>query len=356
MEFFFELKQPFCFFGILLKNNIMEKAFSFLVIVLLTISCNNVDDVVNTSTQNPIDVYVAGQKNGQPCYWKNNQLVMLDSGGFNNAYATKIIVSNGDVHVLGETPVPQFVNSYSLYLYWKNGVLTNLHDELDTGTDVLKYISNMTVVNDDVYFSGGIANSINAFNSKPALWANGIITILENQPNGNYLTSIQVINNNVYAFGNKYINNETRFGYYLNNVFYSESDTNFYGVQYSNNHIYLFGSKINSSTNTYTGFYRDEQTGIETFITNTDSVSDIITDSGNMYFNTSNGLYLNNNLISILTNGNLLRFLTILDNNNYTLSVTDSSDLTYYFEINNIISMQINESQGRFISLFLVQN
>lgn len=48
----------------------MKKLFSLLVILLTLISCSNVDDVNNPSTQDPIDVYVAGSKNNQACYWK----------------------------------------------------------------------------------------------------------------------------------------------------------------------------------------------------------------------------------------------------------------------------------------------
>lgn len=75
------------------------KKLILLLIIIFNFSCNYTDNVINPITQNPVDVYLAGQKNGHACYWKNNQEYVLDDIGLFDSKATKIIIFSNDVHI-----------------------------------------------------------------------------------------------------------------------------------------------------------------------------------------------------------------------------------------------------------------
>ena len=124
----------------------MNKLVSILFAIIL-ISCTDVDYLVNSSTQNPVDVYIAGVKTNNAAYWKNNQSYLLTGG--DGGEATKICVSNNNVNVLGKKTLD---NWRTEYLYWENRNLTNLNTSFNTPAQHLHSITDMEIVGNDVYF------------------------------------------------------------------------------------------------------------------------------------------------------------------------------------------------------------
>lgn len=164
--------------------------FSILVLVVAS-SCSNEDSPNNQQTQNPVDVYVLGQKNGRVCYWKNNQPTVLNQTSVDSTYSKKILVSNANVHVLGY--------SQSSQLYWKNGVVTNLTSTFSDNSQTLRAITDMEVVGNDVYFVGYTKNpEITAEIYDLAYWKNGQKTIVAANVSAIGTSFMTVVNNDVY--------------------------------------------------------------------------------------------------------------------------------------------------------------
>jgi hypothetical protein len=340
----------------------MEKAFSFLVIVLLTISCNNVDDVVNTSTQNPIDVYVCGAKNVQPCYWKNNTLNLLDYTGFSSSIADTIIVVNNDIHVLGLGR--NNILDYTKSLYWKNNILTNLTDSFSTSNDLVYSITGMDIVNNDVYFAGittDISVTPNTYNL--VYWKNGVKTIVTSfstlntyESYDNRYGTLKVLNNDVYISGVQENNGVLTYGYYINDDFYP-IDKIIMGFNSFNSEVYCFGkySQLN-------GFYKNLSTNIETNLATNYPIKKICFDAGNIYATDNISIFEND--INIYTTptptlpieSSFIGAFYVKNGLTYVLT-TDYSfspifNLTNKLLVNNVITMQ-NSSDETFRNIFI---
>jgi hypothetical protein len=108
------------------------------------------------------DIYIFGEKNSQPVYWKNGVVTQLpDSINFGGGFefsnpAHSFAVSGNDVYIAGS------VNSKALY--WKNGVVNFLTNG--------RFAYCIAVSGSDIYI-GGTDNNGNA-----ALWKNGVEQIL----------------------------------------------------------------------------------------------------------------------------------------------------------------------------------
>lgn len=329
----------------------MKKLFSLLVI-LLTISCSNVDDVINATAQNPADVYVAGSKNNQACYWKNNQLVSLNQGNFNLSYTSKILISNNDVHILGY--------SSDTNLYWKNGVLTDLTSTFSDATQIVKGISDMEVIGNDVYFVGLTKNPlITAEIYDLVYWKNGIKTVIVQNINNVPQAFIVVKNNNVYITSQS---NTADPLYYINGVSHNlPAQTDIAGLTKSDNGVYIYGSNSN------TAFYKNLETNIETNIPSPYLLTNLVFDTNDIYYITANLLYKNNILtpLNVLpVNGStnyIVSFQKVAVLNGNIYSIQNCSTLTSGFSMVGINNTNVFESNNTnevafFTDLFVVQN
>lgn len=331
----------------------MKKAISLFLIVMTLISCENNDDFeTNSVNQNSVDVYVTGKYNGNPCYWKNNQLVVLDDGGFSNGKTEKIIVSDNDIYVLGYAD--------GNILYWKNGILTILNSQLNPNSELNFHVSDMFIDGNDVYFCGRIGN-YSANTREVCYWKNGVKTILSSNDAGS-AGSIIVANNDVFVAASKYIipstsTNYSDKGVYKNGVYYSETDyCALYGLRKINNEVYLFGTKDNTSTGSnYQGYYKNLTTGNSTYLSNSEYVRNLNGDNNNLYFDNGSNFYTNNTLTTFFYSGvtGIIDF-KIVNNNSYILSIEDTSDVNFYLDINNSNSMQINAADGEFTSILVL--
>jgi len=234
----------------------MKKLTTFLLIlaVINLISCNNDDDLNTPEQQAIIDVYVSGKENENACYWKNNQQVVLDNNGLSITTADKIYVNNDNVYVWG-TGFSNITNELS-FLYWINGLLTDLNVEFSEPDFELYWMTDFYVVNNDVYFLGFLRSISNPTQRDLVYWKNGIKTVI--LENINYTntnsSSIRVINNEVYVFSNIEYNQP---GVFINNSFNPiNSSYIVQGMTIKENEVFIYGSSTPTS-----GFYQNINTG-----------------------------------------------------------------------------------------------
>jgi hypothetical protein len=299
-----------------------------MVLITLTISCNDDDNLINPTTQNPVDVYVAGQKNEQACYWKNNQLVMLDAGTFLGTESIKIIESSGDVYVLGRA-YPSGGNNYGASLLWKNGVLTNLSALYFNQTlNNALIIDDLDVVGNDVYLVGYTKDwSTGEFSLKT--WKNNIATDLLNNNTSNVFNkpcSIKFMNNNVYV-------TTPDAGIYVNTVFQSvTSGIELKGIAIKNNNeIYVYGS--NSNTNSI--YYKNLNTNVESNNSIIQNVEKLLFDDNEMHFSSLFNIYKNSILNYSIPQTDIIKTFSVLNDNLYTIEGSNNQIL----KINNVITM-----------------
>lgn len=330
----------------------MKKIIS-LFVILLTISCCNVDDL-NTSTQNPVDVYIAGVKTNNAAYWKNNQSYLLTGGS--GGEATKICVSNNNVHVLGKKTLDNWITEY---LYWENGNLTNLNTTLNMPGQYVRSITDIEVVDNDVYFVGYTKNPLIAAEIYELVyWKNGVKTVLDNNINNiTFQAKIKVVNNNVYVIGYTSSCFNSCHGIYVNNVFQSVSvGILLKGLAVKDNQVYVYGA--NTSTNT--GFYKNLATGVETnvgFPSNDDLIL-LCFDNDNMYYSYNTQIYKNGTLFYELPPVVGITFPSIQDFivlNNNLYKIIGGLSINQTIDVNGTI-VQTSSSGENFKSLYIVHN
>lgn len=321
---------------------------------LLQISCSedSVMESSNVPTNNSVDVYVAGQKDNQACYWKNNQLVLLESGGITAPTANKITVVNNDVYVLGigagttttlETPP----------MFWKNGVLTNLKTSLSTADEEVMTITDFEVVGSDVYFVGYTKRRIITFDDYSlAYWKNGVKTVVHDY--GTFVQNfpkIKAVNNTVYIAASN-TGDGTLNGYYTNNVFTEIPFSTLNGLAVNNNEVYAYGT-VNSG-----GYYKNITTNSETSFPAVATITSMSFDNNNVYLTDVASIYKNGVMFDAGQPqlGGIIDF-KILNNNTYKITQEGVSPgyISHLF-VNGVDAAQIPDSQGTFLSLFVVQN
>lgn len=314
-----------------------------LLITLLLLSCFLqisciTETVNNTATTNPVDVYVAGSKNNLACYWENNQLVMLDSGNILASHAIKIIVSNGDVYVLGKS----VSNATSIYLFWKNGVLTNLNSALNAP---FLDINDFDVVGNDVYIVG-YANNIQTNDYNFGYWKNGIRTILNNNAPDYNPSYIRVLNNDVYTT----INFPTQ-GYYINTTYFDTPNKTYNGLTNNGNEMYVYGGFSNF------GFYFNTSTNTNTNIgfQNDGTISGMCFDNNNLYYTNGFAIYKNGSTFTPETPSHFITDFKVLNDNVYFINTVLGSP-NENVVINNQVVMGNNTTDEVYSSLYVVQN
>jgi hypothetical protein len=299
-----------------------------MVLLTLTISCNDDDNLINPTTQNPVDVYVAGQKNNHACYWKNNQQVILDAGTFLGTESIKIIESSGDVYVLGRA-YPTGGNNYGASLLWKNGVLTNLSALYFNQTlNNALIIDDIDVLGNDVYLVG-YTKDWDTGNFSLKTWKNNIATDLLNNNTSNIFNkpcSIKFMNNNVYV-------TTPDAGIYVNTVFQSvTSGIELKGIAIKNNNeIYVYGS--NSNTNSI--YYKNLNTNVESNNSIIQNVEKLLFDDNEMHFSSLFNIYKNSILNYSIPQTDIIKTFSVLNDNLYTIEGSNNQIL----KINNVITM-----------------
>ncbi|SFC75933.1 hypothetical protein SAMN05421780_109110 [Flexibacter flexilis DSM 6793] len=113
-------------------------------------------------------------------YWKNGVgIALLKSSDIQyDSYATRIVLSGNDVHILGTKD--------GAATYWKNGVETDISFTKSASTS----LSGLAVVGSDVYFSGCQRFAPNKYMAK--YWKNGVAVNLTDTAMAAYASDIIV--------------------------------------------------------------------------------------------------------------------------------------------------------------------
>jgi hypothetical protein len=322
--------------------SVMKKLLILLNLLLcsfLLLSCSNDDQNTSPTINNQADVYVAGSKNGQACYWKNSQLVSLDSGLFSHTEANKIIISGGDVYVLGKF---RDENQISI-LFWKNGILTNLSNALISANERLLTIDiDMEVVGNDVYFIGYTETTTsNDTSYNFCYWKNIVKTVLSNDIRSiTNKIEIKVIANSIYITGS----NNNKYGYYINTNFYEARSSN--GLVVKNSDVYFYLNDNNSNVTNL----KNLNTNVSTTFSVNNWVSKMTFENNNFYYLDGDNLYKEG---AILITNNVWDF-SVFDNNVYKIIGVETND-SRLLQINDTTVMSASSGEY-FNSLFIVQN
>ena len=332
--------------------------FLSIAVLMLNASCSKVENVISPpKSVGPVDVYVAGKKDNHACYWKNNQEVILDNGTMSNSNATKIIVSNGDVYVLGTFQIG-IVPSLQ-YVYWKNGVMTNISNIFSASPDSVDNIADMEVVGNDVYFLGYTKQTSLSGNAASFVyWKNGVKTTIADYLNLNGLFNfgqIKIVNNTVFIIGAKDIAGTITKGYFVNNNFTSSFQT-LNGITVNGLDVYVYGGNFNPS-NLY---YKNLITGQEVSFFPSNAIAKMVFDGNDKY--TSTDAYVFKNDVSVFQrDGFPFNFITdfeVLNSNTYVITQEGDLGVIDKLFINNVETQQINSTfnSNKFNAVTVVQN
>jgi hypothetical protein len=139
------------------------------------------------------DVYVAGNENSAPKYWKNGQGVELKISDYVNGHATAITVEGNDVYVAGwEGDYLDMRNNRAKY--WKNGQEVFLTGNTGAGAYAIAVSGN------DVFVAGWELKSQPGI-SMAIYWKNGVAVALTDGSETAEATDIAVVGADVYVSG-----------------------------------------------------------------------------------------------------------------------------------------------------------
>lgn len=322
------------------------KNLFILFVILLTYGCSSIDEEVNPVTQIPVDVYIAGQKDGHACYWKNNQEQLLNDNGFPDSQATKIIVSNNDVYVLGKS-------SNGTDIFWKNNSATNLTEAFSTANHIVDNIGDMEINGTDVYFSGQVINNVNSFETfHMAYWKNGQQNVINGSTSSflvsNMPSNLKVINNNVIiVYGYAY-------GYSINGEIQNQNSDGSKpkGIAVKNNEVYVYGNNHIQNK----AYYKNVFTQDITLLNVTAEGHKLIFDLSDIYISNGSSIYKNNNLIFESTISSYYKDFIALNTNIYILKTEGDLGGQEVLMINEVNAFSIESSIGSFNSITVVQN
>jgi hypothetical protein len=180
----------------------MENKCLFLLIIcilMFAVSCkddDNDDDVLGGP-----GVYIAGSyindgtDIGNACYWKNGELIDLDSGGY-HSYAVSVFVSGNDVYVCGKYRYDD-VNDLWTICYWRNGERIDIVSGYDDTS-----VDDIIVSGNDIYICGQVSDA--GGNETAYYWKNGVSTVLNSDGEDASTTNLYVSGDDVYVSGYYY--------------------------------------------------------------------------------------------------------------------------------------------------------
>jgi len=146
-----------------------------------------------------LHIYVAGNVNRIPTYWKDGQASAVSDGPAAGV-GLDMAVRNGKIYLCGYKAL---TNSTSIAKYWVNGQPTDLTD----GTTEAR-ASGIWIDSNDVYIAGiEIAKKGNDEVTQAKYWKNGTPVLLAVKEGEAYAQSIYVTNGDVYVSGYATIGN-----------------------------------------------------------------------------------------------------------------------------------------------------
>lgn len=226
-----------------------------ILMLIVAVACDSDEGTDRSSGRQQIDVYVAGQFEGDACYWKNGGLHPLDDNSADLSEANKLFVENDDVHVWGRTFNGALWNGSQMY--WKNGARSLLNQEFDEADYSLAIITDFHVAEGVVYFLGYLASNNQAGVYDLVYWQDGEKHILvEGTRYTNAYARIVVLNEDVYVLAP---NEENQMGLFTNSTFQPlDEEYLCQGLAIGNGQAYVYGSIASGQ-----GFYRTLTSGFE---------------------------------------------------------------------------------------------
>lgn len=202
------------------------------------------NSVANYITINDKDIYITGEDKGQAVYWKNGMKNILPNDGPGSA--GKMTFHNGNQYIIGTNYLKQVV--------WKNGAIFKSLPRASATDSILYY--GMIMHQDDLYYTRVETKGSSVTST---YFKNETSFSISNADN-NYVSSIAVINSDIYLAGSNKDNTEIYF--WKNNVksviaktSSSGSKLLLTGIQTEGNDIYVFFFEQNTTTNTVTQKY-----------------------------------------------------------------------------------------------------
>ncbi|WP_144283918.1 hypothetical protein [Chryseobacterium echinoideorum] len=346
----------------------------FILLLTFVFSCRENEAEGLEQKNASYDVYIAGQKNGVACYWKNGNRTDLTNGS--GITAVKILVENNDIYVFAISN-----SGPSNYYFWKNNVKVDIHQYIGLNinttnqSDYFHNINDFLVDQGNVYFFGSIKSptvqipSTWTYTKELCYWKNGVKTVLftENPPfTQQYVTTrnFTIYNGDVYIPVNKMLNNfidaPVEVGYFKNNIYTVISpfngQKNFMHISSNSSGVYLsINDKLLNNT-----FYKNISSNNDLYISQ--SVKGRFKIDGNDIYDFSNGQnYLKNDILTVsnyASGFNNIEDLYALDQNVYQIRsnyINDKKE-AYKAYINNTEIQHIDISDGIFNSIFVKQN
>ncbi|MEJ8819740.1 PKD domain-containing protein [Lacibacter sp. H407] len=172
-------------------NNLAEGTFLFQLKITDAGGLSSMDTIqiiVNKQIDTPqVNIYISGDDNGMPVYWRNGQVVRL--GSLTNSIARSIALVGNDVYVVGDQ---SDMNPYSKVKYWKNGQEVLLPEPVGSSAN------SIAIEGNDVYIAGW---QWSGSKFVAMYWKNGQPIALTNGLTNAEATSITVVGANVYVAG-----------------------------------------------------------------------------------------------------------------------------------------------------------
>jgi len=133
-----------------------------IVSLLFFAGCKKSDSPPLPSFTNGFNVYMVGESNGSPAYWKNGALTTFAGSGT----AKSLVISGQDVYIAGQITQTTGGKISVLATVWKNGVQQNLNN---TGFATANGIG---INGNDLYVAG---NVIDSPYQRAVYWKNGLL-------------------------------------------------------------------------------------------------------------------------------------------------------------------------------------
>lgn len=145
--------------------------------------------VYQETTSALVDVYVAGEENDLPVYWKNGQAIVLNNNSWN--YSGASIAVNGSDIAVAQSRYGLIWNEDAAN-YWKNGHETKL--------GIYSGATSIALRGNDVYVAGWEWEVIKPF-AVAKYWENGQEVTLTDRTKDASANSIFVVGNDIYVAG-----------------------------------------------------------------------------------------------------------------------------------------------------------
>ncbi len=242
----------------------MKKIFIISVLSITLFGCKKNEDNPTTPSSSLSGIYIAGNENNIPKYWKNSVGKTLPlSPTMIYGLASAIAIGNGNVYLAGE----EGNNTISQRaVYWRNDTVYSLH----TSSSLASSANCIAIAGKDVYVGGDETEAGNTTGSTAKIWKNGTGISLSDGLKVASVLAITVAGADVYAAGFENVGStifSRRPKYWKNGVAVSIGTNNnegfLTGIVVSGSDVYVTGYEVNDSGVAVAKFWKN---GVENIL------------------------------------------------------------------------------------------